>query len=121
MELVNNLVLEKDYNIESKCKDTSGMWFIINNKNDYNKKHTHPGSFFSGAYYVKVPEKGSRIIFEDPLKVRKHECMSLSGYEINVQEGMFILFPSWLEHKVPVNNDENKRIVISFNVNYPRI
>ena len=80
MELVNNLVLEKDYNIESKCKDTSGMWFIINNKNDYNKKHTHPGSFFSGAYYVKVPEKGSRIIFEDPLiKLAKIDCSYCSG------------------------------------------
>jgi len=95
------------------------MWFVVNKSKDYNAMHTHPAAFFSGVYYVKVPKKGNKIVFEDPLQVRKHEGMNCAGYEMRVKEGMFILFPSWLGHKVPPNDSDEERIAISINIAHP--
>ena len=58
-------------------------------------------------------------MFEDPQPTRNFENLNYNNYGKEVFEGMLILFPSWLAHKVPTNTTEEKRIVISFNLDYP--
>ena len=42
------------------------MWANINYKDSFNRPHVHANSFFSGAYYIKVPENSGQIKFNDP-------------------------------------------------------
>jgi uncharacterized protein (TIGR02466 family) len=41
--------------------------------------------------------------------------------EINPQEGMLLLFPSYLMHKVNNNISNKERISISFNINFKKL
>ena len=120
IKLTNNIIIKEDYRFEETCKKISGMWFIINKINHYNTMHTHARAFLSGAYYVKLPKKEkSYITFCDPIFVRKHENLGFTHYKKEVAESMLVLFPGWLSHEVPVNNTDEERIVISFNLGYP--
>ena len=42
------------------------MWANINPPGGYNRSHTHPGSLWSGVYYVQTPEACGRVIYTDP-------------------------------------------------------
>ena len=46
-----------------KCHN---MWANINPPGGYNRGHTHPGSLWSGVYYVQAPEACGQVIFQDP-------------------------------------------------------
>ena len=121
LEVANNYIIN-DFSLtkDMSCKKVSEMWFIVNNKNDYNAIHTHARSWLSGAYYIKVPKKQKNfLVFEDPQPTRNFENLHYNNYGKEVTEGMLILFPGWLAHKVPVNTTEEERIVISFNLDYP--
>jgi hypothetical protein len=41
----------------------------------------------------------------------------LPEYVINPTEGMILMWPSWLEHQVPVSKCSEERIAVAFNVN----
>ena len=121
LEIANkDIIKEYTYIQNQQCKKMLEMWFIINNKNDFNTIHTHARSWLSGTYYIKLPEKQKNfLVFEDPQPVRKYENLNYNNYGKEVFENMLILFPGWLAHKVPENTTEEERIVISFNLDYP--
>jgi len=104
------------------------MWSIVNLPGSHNKSHIHPGSHWSGVYYVQAPEKSGRIQFSDP---RTASVMSGIRYQPNSRRkpetwvkvshnpvaGKMIIFPSWLYHSVEPNLSKDERIIISFNLN----
>jgi uncharacterized protein (TIGR02466 family) len=128
-----------DEDFELRC---SAMWSIINPKYAYNTSHTHKESLLSVSYYLKVPKGGNSGNFKikDPrhyntffpaAKLKKDitpqiHPMAIGAHggqgnsiEIEPKEGLMLVFPSWLEHKVTQNLSEEKdpdRIVISFNI-----
>jgi len=102
----------------------SQAWANVNPPNSYNISHQHPDSFLSGVYYLQSPENSGNIIFEDP---RNPWCLLQSSYlkfdefsslEVSYEpkEGMFMLFPSYLSHRVGPNLSKEDRVSISFNV-----
>lgn len=103
------------------------MWANVNSKNSYNVTHHHPNSTFSGVYYVKVPKPESKIWFLDPRTQSKMMPIERDGEFIEdkpdfwdavfftPREGMLILFPSYLDHRVDANLADEDRISISFN------
>lgn len=110
----------------SKSKITiSKMWTNVNRPGSYNKSHQHNDSFISGVYYLDVPKDSGNIYFEDPrnlwclLQASYTENDSFSRMEVEYEpkDGMIILFPSYLSHRVDINNSNSDRISISFNVN----
>jgi uncharacterized protein (TIGR02466 family) len=46
--------------------DIDSMWAIVNPPGASNRAHIHPGSLWSGVYYVKAPENSGQIEFLDP-------------------------------------------------------
>ena len=107
------------------------MWANINPRNGYNRSHTHPGSLWSGVYYVQTPPDCGRIIFQDP-RAQAHMLLPESNRQADTGPeqwsevyhqaiaGRLILFPSWLRHEVEPNmsslsSPEGNRISISFN------
>ena len=104
------------------------MWAIINKKNNFNLEHTHPNNYLSAAYYVKAPENcGSFKITNPNLISRERITMSDKKTEFNQNvahikpnEGDLLIFPAYLPHSVGMNQSDEDRIVISFNVDILR-
>ena len=105
----------------------ANLWININGYKDSNRRHHHPESIISGVFYVKVPDKSSKLRFFHPsvnLMVRdwglnvdfKCNKYTSSIWEIFPEDGKLLLFPSWLDHEVDQNLSQEKRISISFNL-----
>ena len=118
----NNFAKEIEINQSLKL---SNLWININGYKDFNLRHTHENSIISGVFYVKVPDKSSKITFYNPafkLMMRewnvnlKHNHYTSSVWSIPPQKGKLLLFPSWLEHEVSPNLSQESRISISFNI-----
>lgn len=85
--------------------------------------HTHPNALISGIFYLDVEETSAPIIFYDPRPFRKHVALprgneTLASYEklmIMPENGLMIIFESWLEHEVPKNESSN-RTTLCFNL-----
>ena len=99
-------------------------WVNINSKGCYNTRHSHAeaANLLSGVYYVTVPENSGAIRFYDPRPSVIHSFadsryyMPPQIYPIQPKENMLLLFPCWLEHEVGVNDSDEDRISISFNL-----
>lgn len=101
------------------------MWANINYKGALNRPHVHANSLFSGAYYIKVPRNSGSLKVNDPRQgthfvkaARKDVQIPLyltSEISIEPKENRAIMFPSWLEHCVEMNESDDIRISVSFN------
>jgi uncharacterized protein (TIGR02466 family) len=123
---------ELTYAKDHVLKVTS-MWSIINPPGNGNRAHCHPGSLWSGVYYVQAPENAGNIEFIDPRTVtimhqpkyetkkkRPRECWTKVNYK--PIPGRMVIFPAWLYHGVDTNLTKEKgrasdRVIIAFNVN----
>lgn len=101
-----------------------GFWFMVNDRNSYNKLHNHPGSWLSGVLYLKTPANSGRINFERPdlmydyLDIDQVTDKSVPEYFWNPQPGDFLLFPSYLKHYVNQNlsiDGDCTRVCIAIN------
>ena len=109
---------------ENKNISINAMWAIINKKNDFNVVHTHPNSYLSAAYYVSAPKNCGKFQVESLNIAKRHSYPEIlrnnelnaqvAGIEIN--EGDLLIFPGYLPHKVAMNESDEDRIVVSFNV-----
>lgn len=101
-------------------------WLNINPTGSSNKEHIHPGSLFSGVYYIQAEGEESGVIyFRDPrtaslmtvYPVQEETPFTSGSFAIIPQAGNIHIFPSWLAHGVDVNKSSKDRISIAFNVN----
>ena len=93
--------------------------------NGSHHQHTHPNSFISGVFYIKVNSGTDKITFINEI-MQKREIKIEKEVEFNsfnssewshyVRRGELILFPSYLTHYVPPVEGESDRISLSFNV-----
>ena len=122
----------QDLSIYSNIKDNysirvSNMWVNVNKKYSFNSNHIHSSSFFSGVFYVKVPENSGRINFENPSSLQElfidkvkpfmnnYNHFTAHSWTYDPRPNMVVLFPSWIEHNVDQNLSEFDRISIAFN------
>ena len=90
----------KQYNIQELKFINS--WFNITNPGNKLKAHHHGENGLSGAFYVSVGKNSVPLIFPD---------MQVKPYS-----GLLIIFPSSTLHYT--EEEQEQRIVISFNTNY---
>jgi uncharacterized protein (TIGR02466 family) len=93
------------------------MWGNINYYKDFNGNHTH-GGILSGVYYVEIHENCGKLILVNTAP--KTAIYKGSNFPIDPTECALILFPSWLEHYVEPNQTNERRISISFNLDFVR-
>lgn len=98
------------------------MWYNVSKKGDYIFPHSHPGAFFSGAFYIKTAPDNT-IMFYDNLD--KYVELPHNPNEISYSNAAYDCIPSRLlifrsnfVHGVPLQESEGEKIVISFNVIY---
>jgi uncharacterized protein (TIGR02466 family) len=84
-------------------------------------KHSHPGSFITGALYIEVDENSSNLEFDTPnpfishTPIIKQTKYTNKSFNISPEPGTLLIFPSWLLHGAGTINQTKERIVISFN------
>jgi uncharacterized protein (TIGR02466 family) len=105
-------------------------WYNTNRLGDHHAPHTHPRSYLSGTYYVRMPAEPRTddprarpgcISFYDP---RTAANMVTAGMEPDARSahtvlpvpGMLMMWPSPVQHYVHPNLSEEHRVTISFNV-----
>jgi uncharacterized protein (TIGR02466 family) len=99
-------------------------WANINRSGDFNRVHTHPGSTWSGTYYVDTgepedPEAGTPIHLYDPCQGRANTFLPPfvpTSITLRPEPGMMILFPSYVPHMVYAHRGRQPRISIAFNL-----
>ena len=113
--------------IENISVDIAG-WTNINCPGSFNTKHTHPNCHLSGVFWIKIPDNSGDIIFDDPNNFKKFvEAESYDedfkkyfrcgrGIKHSPKEGQVLIFPSYVEHMVGVNDSSEDRISYAFNI-----
>ena len=99
-------------------------WLNKTKPNEHHHVHHHPNSYLSGVLYISCLLNDS-INFEDrsfekfnniTFQRKKITPWNSNGAIINLTEGDFIIFPSWMTHGVSPNKTKNReRISLSFN------
>jgi uncharacterized protein (TIGR02466 family) len=101
----------------------ANCWANVNSKYASNKIHDHANCLLSGVYYVKTPKDCGNLMFYDPRHARtfyKPLVSNFTEYTADAvahaaEEGLLLIFPSWLQHGVEPNLSDDERISISFN------
>ena len=111
----------EDFHIED-------LWININRPGAFNHKHNHPGSVFSGVFWINAPKDSGLLVFDNPNAFTMWDEMNSysdefqkilpvhPAYYMTPKEGMIVIFPSSIYHKVDLNESVENRISISFNI-----
>ena len=97
------------------------MWANINPPGSMNQPHVHPNALFSGVYYVKSGNHDSGdTVFENPVKSTYIDRGNLfldhmHTLRIKPQDGLLVIFPSYLSHYQAIYKGTEDRIVVAFN------
>lgn len=113
----------KDLGVSKELALTNA-WININPKNSSNHVHTHPKAMLSGVYYVSADEHSGDIVFHNDAKLNMIYSMFVDTNNKNTyscikykpETSKIILFPSWIPHGVDINNSQEDRISIAFNI-----
>jgi uncharacterized protein (TIGR02466 family) len=102
-------------------------WINVNPPAAYNVPHDHPGSFWSGCYYIKTEfpngaeDEAGAITFIDPRCAPTGQPlvkapMFQGAHTMRPPPGTLLLFPSNLKHWVHPNGSDQERVTMAFNV-----
>ena len=124
--VIKEAIDDMHWDLNTQVPKVTNMWSIINQKNSTNLRHIHSNCFLSSAYYVKVHKDCGDLKFHDPRSAAswrypgstKSGKLNMQIYNVIPREGLLVLFPSYLHHSVDVNNSDEERIIISFNVDF---
>jgi len=98
-------------------------WVNINYNTSYNNPHTHPGCWYSGAFYVQIPEETRNDGWVQFLRGQSHHMSDFThmsrrdadNFGFIPKEGDLLLFPSAMIHYVEPHSSDFERISIAFN------
>ena len=91
------------------------MWANVNEQYHFNLPHVHEGTL-SGVFYCKIPESSGKLVLMDPAVRSTAHLINNKNFFITPEPLALIIFPSWLEHYVELNELEESRVSISFNI-----
>ena len=102
------------------------MWVNVSPPGGRNAMHHHGLSYFSGAYFLDVPEGAAPLVLHDPrtmvpILMRTSGVVSeitpLTADEIPIEAkpGDLHVFPGWLQHEVPPGTNQQPRVSVAFN------
>ena len=94
------------------------------NNNDYHTSHNHPNSVLSGVFYLEVYNDSSKILFHEPrsakrftsLPIKKHTHTNQDIIFVQPQNGLLLLWESWLYHEVTKSTNDKPRKTLVFNL-----
>jgi uncharacterized protein (TIGR02466 family) len=120
-------ILGDNFKFRQKTKfELKNLWINKNEKNNFNTNHVHPGSEFSGVYYLSVPKKNGELVFlrnDTSAYFNKSydfidDQVFYDRFIVYPKKRSFILFPSHLNHFVNPHYEDMSRISVSFNIGF---
>lgn len=116
-KVINEFHLET---CEYKIKFTDS-WFHVGKTNSLHETHIHANCSWCGIYYVEIGDEGSgETSFRNPAYTtyldagsRWHD-KSMEA-RIKAENGLLVLFPSYLQHYQAIYTGKKDRIVVAFN------
>jgi uncharacterized protein (TIGR02466 family) len=99
-------------------------WLNKTKPGEYHHLHHHTNSYLSGVLYISclpndvisLEDRTYGLYNNMRFQKKKITTWNVQQITLNVVEGDFVLFPSWIPHSVNVNETKNKeRISFSFN------
>jgi hypothetical protein len=101
-------------------------WGNIIRRGHYHRQHNHPGSAWSGVYYVQAGDTsnglGGVLELADPRPFTEMTDVPGSPYGQRVlvrpQTGLMVVFPGFLYHFVHPYQGDGERISIAFNASW---
>ncbi len=80
--------------------------------------HTHTGSSYSAVLYLQVPDKCPPFMIYHPYRTQMIAPTPdwSPFYSLDLYEGYFIMFPSFVEHSVPIHSEEGVKISLAGNM-----
>lgn len=102
----------------------TGMWGTRHKNGIGHHRHLHMNSFIAGIYYLNgVAAHSGTTFFRGYYHGQQLTPAMAEGRRSKVNgswtqpftEGTLIIFPSWLEHRTDINNQQSPRNIISFN------
>ncbi len=102
------------------------LWANLNRRGHHNRAHDHlrSGVIASAFYYVQCggSEVGGRTVFVNQQSVPAHvECAvgwRDQEWAVTPADGMLMVFPSWLGHRVEPFEGDGDRITLAFNAGH---
>lgn len=100
-----------------------GAWVNLLNNGGYNQVHNHPGAVWSAVYYVdsgnptRKIKKSGVFEFVDPRGANIYG----TKYSLEPEDGLCMVFPSWLQHYVHPHHGKRPRISMAFNMDVQMI
>ena len=114
---INTIQMETiDYRI-----NFNESWYHITKTNGMHEPHIHPGCSWCGIYYIQSGNNDSGYtVFENPIKSTYIDHGNLFLNNMNIvrikpEDGMFVVFPSYLNHYQALYEGVEDRIVVAFN------
>jgi uncharacterized protein (TIGR02466 family) len=133
VNLKNKLEIEVSKYMQEILSFTQGgtitqSWVNMNSPGEGTHLHAHPNSIVSGVYYMDIPETSGVIRFHrtkqnisyymEPTVDPTHASGNFWAYDfidITVKTGDLLLFPSWVQHSVPINPTKEIRWSLAIN------
>lgn len=112
---VYNDIYEEPY---AQGLQVSDAWLNRSETGDETLLHTHPWSIISGVLYITGDDGSTIFVQNNPYDTVNQMSMSKRYHikqECPIANGTMILFPSTLQHFVPVNRSREVRHTLSFN------
>lgn len=108
------------------------VWLNAYKENQHQEIHEHLPGHFSAIHYISYDqEEHLPTIFINPFRqvsisnspefntdIQSIPGTWVSQSYVKVEEGDLLIFPSFLEHKVPKQKSNNLRVTLSFNINF---
>ena len=121
LEAAKYVLNEQSYEYDV-CYITN-MWSNIMKPGEMHRPHTHSNNLLSGVFYIQS-DQGANIQMYDPrpqADVLRPQPKNYTKENSTIWffpsiTNRMIMFPSWLQHYVPINESKNDRISIAFNV-----
>jgi uncharacterized protein (TIGR02466 family) len=106
----------------------SDSWFVKIKPGGKSFKHQHSNSLYSGVVYFDVPDDGGMIVFSSIERVNALNTIKLKLIEkektiynsntwaIKPMRGDILIFPSYIQHEVNLNESKEDRYSFAFNI-----
>ena len=122
-ETINTIQMEDiDYDITY-----NESWYHVTKTNGMHEPHIHPSCSWCGIYYLKAGNDDSgHTVFENPTKSTYIDrgnlfLNNMSTTRIKPQDGMLVLFPSYLSRYQALYKGTEDRIVVAFNASVNKL
>lgn len=98
-------------------------WVNMTEENQFHHKHMHSNSAFSAVLYLKVDEEDVIMFHKQPrsdikFKTKEWNLANAESWRFPVKANHLIIFPSWLEHSVPIKKTTGQRMSMAINTFY---